>query len=1457
MVNNEKLTRELFAIRERLKNSARHRGDRAPAVCSDDAIYQMVELCPRKKEDFLSISGLGNTFVENYAGYFLDVILKNIETPMEKTVEMDPKARATLKELEKKLIEVNRKNCLLYLAKLPAKRGVDLFDSDCVNPLDILFRGSCVTVCSVSPNENIYQNQNAYAEGSENPAYRQSFSSYRKYTALLREINKDIRDKGQNDLYIGYPFVKGRILGENFDVRCPLVLFPVVADKTPGSISLRLDDSRDVLFNNTLILAFYKFNRIDKALPNDVFDDVDQRDFIDKVVAFYGENGIDIKGDAEPLTRFKEYTAGTFPEYMNGDLHLESCMVLGKFPIRSSMLQKDFDEILEQGSINTLLNELLQNVDDLDYYTDSYSGEEEKGSKDKPLDISEHDLIYINELNSSQESVIAGVEHCDSLVVQGPPGTGKSQVITSLIANYVSKGKTVLMVSEKKTALDVVYSRLGTLSKYALLIDDVGNKDLFYQQLYQMLSIGYSCPDRTEVNLDYISEDIDTNIKKLELIAEKLYSSDSFGIEPYKVYIQAKQFSLADTEESKKLISIRNNTDAGIYTLNYANLEALHRKFSNKVFDDNLASYWEMETKTPWMHWLRGNLSDFDLLTLSGKLSEYKTAYDEWKKKWLIPRLLGKGAVVESASKIAEEFFDWDEKEVIKVLDSNVEQIQQSIGQYGEYQQLAALFNNLNELEKRYFLSLTKCYSIAGNSYTEANEAIWNNVLVAHISDFEANNRELFQDIRDFNQIVNELSRNIAAKKDLTKRKLLLMLMDSVLTMQGMKHYGEIQRILESKRKWSVNKFINKFGFELFKSVKIWLLTPEVVSEILPLEKGLFDLVVFDEASQMYVEKGVPSIIRAKKVVIAGDHKQLRPSNLGAGRTDISEDLPEDIETTAALEEESLLDLARFKYRDIMLNFHYRSRYEELIAFSNYAFYHGRLYVSPNMETPEAPPIEVHKLENGIWTDRANIAEARHIVALLKQFFKDRKNSETIGIITFNVTQRDLIDDLIDEECVVDQEFAATIRNELKRRRDGEDIGLFVKNIESVQGDERDVIIFSIGYARNENGRIVRQWGWLNQKGGENRLNVAISRAKEKVYIVTSIYPEELQIEDAKNDGPKYLKKYLQYAFSISKNDKAAAKEVLMSFGDRADNGTVVSFDSDFEMQVYDALKERGYDVDTQIGIGGYSIDLAVKKNGCYVLGIECDGKLYHSSKSARERDYHRQKYLESRGWRIHRIWSTNWWKNPVNEINKIGTIVDNYAPRVNKPETKRMDDEVKVTGGNTDQGTLRSFREEKPDRKTFHQAVSSEAGKGRTQYKTAGVSQERKATSSESKQTAKEYRSNSFRAFPGGYLLEQNGKFEKVDRSLAGKEYVLQDESGEILNIKIVKPNGRYFGVDNEYDKYFIEEVTDSNAGKTVDETLMVSMNTPMAKALANSTDNFVQYEVDSKFYRYIKLKG
>jgi very-short-patch-repair endonuclease/Ni2+-binding GTPase involved in maturation of urease and hydrogenase len=1235
---------ELLDYCKKLKEKEAKRTGKTPRICTADSLKEMSELKPRGLSDLKAISGIGNTFIENYGEGFLEIIKKYVSADVPESVEMSGKAVETLKELEKKLVNLNRRNRLLYMPKLVSKYGYDLYTGSDCNALDLIFGKKRQIVLSDLANTD-----------------SQELGKNKRLTTLARETNKDIRDRGQNDLYIGYPFAKGRLPGEEFDIRCPLVLFPATIDKTPTKISIELDDSRDILYNNALLLAYFKFNNISKALPDNGIDSVDEASFIENTLSYFKEQGISINNTINTIKKFQEYKAGEFPKYASGEVTLEPVIVLGKYPVCSSSIQKDFDGMIEQGNINSLLNELLLEVNDYDYDS-AYYGEKEITDKEENYEISEKRLTYINNLDSSQENVLNAIDETDKLVVQGPPGTGKSQVITNLIAEFVNEGKNVLMVSEKKTALDVVYSRLGSLSKYTLLMDDVENKNRFYEQLERIMHIKWDYSNE-EKEIDDIAASIDAKIKELESIADALYKISDFGIEPYKLFLINKKIDKGNVTEERKAKTIHDALTEKVRGIKYPRLKAIHHLFENKDLLCDIDAYKMIGAKTPWIKSFKENMTDFELMDLNDKLDAYIRNFNEYQSKFI--KVFSHRKIKTEALNILREFTCVPDVSLKEIMLTNPMEIKNGLINYATYNNNKVLYTSLRSDEIAYIEVLFSIRTLC-DSLKDTNDELFNEIIYENILKFQNDNMQILSSINQYEFVIMQLSELIDAKKELTRKRLEKILGNSIYEITTSKRAGEIGRIVEGKRRWNVNRFVAKYNLELFNAIKVWLLTPEVVSEIMPLEAGKFDLVIFDEASQMYVERGLPAIQRAKKVVIAGDHKQLRPSSLGVGRYGMDEDdEPIEEDNSAALEEESLLDLARFKYQDVMLNFHYRARYEELIAFSNYAFYKGRLYVAPNTKKPEKPPIEYHKIENALWVNRENRAEAEYVVNLLEDTLKNRKNEESIGIITFNTNQRDLIMDVLDERCAKDLEFAARVRSELDRKCNEEDIGLFIKNIESVQGDERDIVIFSIGYARNENGRIERRFGWLNQKGGENRLNVAISRAKTKIHIVASFDPDELQVEDTKNDGPKILKKYLQYSLAVSEENRDAAQQILYSFGDTEASDEEITFDSDFEKQVYDMLSERlhdnGYVINTQVGIGGYSIDLAIKKDGKYILGIECDGRTYHSSKSARERDYHRQKYLESRGWRIHRIWSTNWWNNPKSEINKICNIVENH----------------------------------------------------------------------------------------------------------------------------------------------------------------------------------------------------
>ena len=1238
----QELRQQLIGLRNELKKQEKKR------ICGDDSIDEMVRLMPRKLQDLYSIPGIGPAFVENYGERFL-TLLRGSEAAR---LVGEP-TMVTLRELSKKLINITRNNRMLFLPRLSAKYAVDLYDSTGrYNPLDILFNASSPQIIADVSDQDL-------------PRTSPIRDRYRQLVSLIRETIKDLRDKGQNDLYIGYPFVQGCLVNGEFGVRAPLCLFPVTLDRSTANITVSPDPTRDIIFNSTLILAHDKFNSITNPLPDCTLEEAEPETFLQTVLDFYAENDIRIEPDASSsLKKFKEYVGDvgeSFPHYTRGTLKLVQNIVIGKFPAYSNSIQRDFDEILDKGLVNRLVSDLVTDYGETDFYSDETSVEE-LNRPDKPLRIREDSLVYINALNSAQEAVLYSAETQDELVVEGPPGTGKSQTITSLITQFIDEGKTVLMVSEKKTALDVVYSRLGNLSRYAMMLDDATNKNLFYGQLERLLFSTDTNAPLNAPDISGLSAAIDTNVGTLETIADKLFTPNEFGVEPYRLYMESRRINLQNREQIKTYKTIRGMMTPELLELPYDEVSAIHKKFANGQLTDSLDHYQLTIERYPWFLKMRDDLSNYDLILFSDAIDDMILKVDEWRNLPFFKRQSGRSHLIKEIQQNTRDYFPrgGGGSYVVRLMMEQPEAVKQSLKEFtAGYANLKPVVSSLTANENIYLAALRKIHKICGGTVTEWNDELYNTLLFEHIQRFEMANRTLMPQVDSFEKIIKEMERDIDEKQRLTRQRIACVLADDVKYLTTSKRKGDINRAIESRRRWSVSKFVKKFDFELFKAIKIWLMTPDSVSEVLPQQNDLFDLLIFDEASQLYVEKSIPSIIRAKKVVIAGDHKQLRPSSLGDGRIEMNEDLiDEDAEISAALEEESLLDLARFRYPDILLNTHYRSKYEELIDFSNYAFYKGRLFVAPNTDMPDKPPIEVHLVDGATWVNRANRKEAERIVALIKQFFRTRKNNETIGVIAFNATQRDMIYDVIDEESLKDHAFGSQIRAEMARKDNGEDTGLFVKNIESVQGDERDVIMFSIGYAKNANGRLMHNFGWLNQKGGENRLNVAISRARKKIHIVTSFRPSELALDDAKNEGPVILKRYLEYAFAISNGDREDAERILRSFGETY--GIVpAAVETEYAQKVAAALRARGYEIDTQVGIGGYRIDIAVRRNGKYVLGIECDGKLYSISRSARERDYHRQKYLESRGWHIKRIWSMDWWRDPEREINEICALVD------------------------------------------------------------------------------------------------------------------------------------------------------------------------------------------------------
>ncbi|MEX2215165.1 MAG: DUF4011 domain-containing protein [Phycisphaeraceae bacterium] len=447
------------------------------------------------------------------------------------------------------------------------------------------------------------------------------------------------------------------------------------------------------------------------------------------------------------------------------------------------------------------------------------------------------------------------------------------------------------------------------------------------------------------------------------------------------------------------------------------------------------------------------------------------------------------------------------------------------------------------------------------------------------------------------------------------------------------------------RRHLPIRKLFARIPNLLLKIKPCLMMSPLAVSTYLDTSELRFDVVIFDEASQVRPHDAVSAIYRGSQLIVAGDQKQLPPTNfferLAFNDAIGSDDDEDDIGTG---DFESILDIcATLRMPRQRLKWHYRSRRESLIAFSNRHFYDDELITFPSIRDVEgASGVELRPVRNGRWNGAAgggvNRAEATELAKAVMRHVKEN-GEQTLGVITMNQAQQMAV---LEE---IERLRRASRHNELFFSTEKSE-PFFVKNLENVQGDERDVIFLGIGYAKNDAGVLHHNFGPLNRQGGERRLNVAVTRARESLIVFSSINADDIDLSRTNSRGAKLLRAYLDFA----QRGPEALVSAVTSDGERG-------FDSVFEEQVARALAQHDLQVRRQIGCGGFRIDLALvhpERPGRYVLGIECDGASYHSSATARDRDRLRQEVLENLGWRIVRIWSTDWIRNPQKQIEKV-----------------------------------------------------------------------------------------------------------------------------------------------------------------------------------------------------------
>ena len=1242
---------------------------------------------------------------------------------------------------KERLVEIGGNNKCLYLKSVSRKSAYDLGklfegrDEKISEFVDFLWSGGKfpLTVISNKEKSEILRNLDVSDKGAKlqkdidsglavDDASRRKLERIRREEAaraieneitkvkeLKREVEEIEKETGRYEMYVGYPFVFGCIPqgAAKMLIKAPLLLFPVKIDVIDEStVEISINQAERVRINPALVYAYAQAKKINIDQLELEFEDISRFKNVADVVKYLA--AAHIKIDCPGSSNVHKYSSFKEPD-TKFELAVRYAAIMARMPISNS-IYNDYTLLEKKNLTNDAVSELLR------FGKAKVKKHKEPKKSKKP----HQDNSYIVKmLDYAQSEVVKKVDKTGNMVIYGPPGTGKSQTIVNIITDAICKHKRVLVVSQKKAALDVVYNRLGVLNAKAMYInDEAKEKQVFYEKClaaHQRDQIE-SLEDVEKLERDYneIEDKIAAEVENLETIFKVLNDKREFGLSLAEMYSSSYNLTKSSVEYG---IYLKLIEEKDIMALSYKELSDAMFGIRSMDLGSTYYNFLQDKEKNPIIDC---TLPDLDIRTLSevkGELEEiqkskkglfpiskypyyrhvltyYATLKDEkaldkvvsFENKLEFPVKMFRGKskkatkaqfidTLDAINDFASEYHCLKrvltEDGYISVIDnvlrgntSYIKHVYEALDNYIALRDVNKLLESLDE-NKLMILNFayTSCKSYA--NYLDIINKLLEIRIYHEVIRYEEECKDDLAKLVDYSNITSKIyklkEQQLSVAYELCSGKISRVYDELYETSKDNKDY--LYQISKKSKYWPIRQTMDVYSKFILTLFPCWLLSPENVSNLLPLTKNMFDVVIFDEASQVFIESTIPTIYRGKSIVVAGDDKQLRPSAtfmkryLGADPETI-----DDYSVQAALEVDSLLDLAVSRYESANLTYHYRSRHQELIDFSNNAFYNGNLQVSPNISKNRANrPIERYKVR-GKWIDRKNTEEAKQIVEVLRNIFATRKNNESIGIITFNSDQQGHIADMIDKAAAKDPEFRSNILKETHRVENGEDSSLFIKNLENVQGDERDIIIFSIGYAPNETGKIYTNFGSLSAEGGENRLNVAITRAKSKIIIVTSIEPEELKVDNSKNAGPKLLQKYLMFTRAVAKGDDAEAAIILSELRPpEAKPEPMFTSVAAVEVQMKERLEKLGYQVDTGLGNDNNRISLAIYDPATdkYLVGVELDTDAFKESKSCLERDVYKPRFLEARGWTLVRVWCRDWWLYPTKVIKNITTLAE------------------------------------------------------------------------------------------------------------------------------------------------------------------------------------------------------
>ncbi len=900
--------------------------------------------------------------------------------------------------------------------------------------------------------------------------------------------------------------------------------------------------------------------------------------------------------------------------------------------------------------------------------------------------------FLVLDADSSQHEAINRVLGGESLVIQGPPGTGKSQTIANLITALIARGKRVLFVAEKRAAIEAVTKRLETVGLSDLVMDmhgGVTSRRDFARTLNDSLEHVSSIP----------AHDFSSLHRRLQSRRDFLIANDAAlhkPRDPWKLcvfHMRERFLAIPESAHTKLRISTKAAHDINVESFERlaGEIEEWVGLGGHKLAENH--PEWSRSTVTTAEEARRAFelVSDLADNRLPAARDALFTALDKiqlprpvtvaewdrtaqflevasgswWARIWcqlisrehrktkrtlgapsslsLTPDIVGSLMVCVSAFVVGltdfsaaagiDDLDDMPHTDLASTLERMVSS-RTAVVNLPRIRKLEARFREvgLGNVIERVGKEIPPEYAARAVEYAWLGR-------VLNDLDFEDQRIATF-DSSTHSRHRDEFAESDRQHRDLSPQRVRRLTAEAIIATMN-NHPQEtilVRREAAKKRRHlSVRQLLAKAPHVLSTLRPCWTMSPILAAEMIPANLQLFDVVIFDEASQIPPAEAIGSLARAPQAVVAGDSHQLPPTSFfGRGLSDDDDDDDEG-DLSLVRDIESLLDAAGALLRDKMLQWHYRSRDDRLIAFSNNHIYGGSLTAFPGaiVSTPVTHNLIPFRPIIGVRGTRSNPDEVEKVVELVLKHARESPH-ETLGVIAFGQHHADNIDNALVRRLT---EINAPSLDDFFSEKNEE--RFFVKNIERVQGDERDAIILSVGYHKDANGKLPYRFGPILQEGGERRLNVAVTRARLRLTLVSSFSHRDMEPSRSTAKGVKLLRQYLEYAASGGENLGSDVQDVPLN---------------PFELAIKTGLDRRGIPVTPQYGVSGYRIDFACAhpdQPGRMVLAIEADGASYHSVPTARDRDRLRQQVLESKGWRFHRIWSTAWFRDREAELDK------------------------------------------------------------------------------------------------------------------------------------------------------------------------------------------------------------